>query len=136
MSSLNMPQLELPGLRVTLDRLVYHPVPPNESIDKPHGFTYFISIHNDSEVSITIHGRKWVVTEESGSILVVQGDGVVGKFPKIDPGDKFSYHSWHKIGSLSATVEGAYLGLDASQRWVVVRIPRFQLKVPNQHPEL
>ena len=45
--------LELPGLRVTLDQVVHHreaQTPP----DRPHCFAYHITIHNDSDVTVTI----------------------------------------------------------------------------------
>src|SRR5882757_2569415 len=86
--------LEPAGLRVTVDRVVYQTdaeTPP----DRPHCFAYFISIHNNSDVAVTIKGRKWVVTNAQKQITVVEGDGVVGQFPTIEPGGKFSYNSRH-----------------------------------------
>src|SRR3954449_8787699 len=86
--------LELPGLHVTVDRVAYYPdaqTPP----DRPHCFVYFITIHNDSDVTVTIKGRKWVVTNERGEVIAVEGDGVVGEFPEIAPGDRFTYNSFH-----------------------------------------
>jgi ApaG protein len=122
--------LELPGLRVTVDRLLYQKLKPEQS-DKPHSFIYFISIHNDSDVPVTIRGRKWVVNHSDGTTLVVEGDGVVGETPTIQPGAKFSYNSRHLIATDSAVAEGAYLGIDESGRRVVVRIPRFPMCVPG-----
>ena len=61
---------EFEGLRVRVDDVVYMPsldAPP----EKPHPFVYFISIHNDSPVPVTIRGRKWVVREDDGEVTVV-----------------------------------------------------------------
>jgi ApaG protein len=121
--------LELPGLRVTVDRLLYRAMRPDQS-EKPHWFIYFISIHNDSEVPVTIKGRKWVVTHSDGTMLVLEGDGVVGETPLIEPGEKFSYNSRHEIGTPWASAEGAYLGIDNTGRRVLTRIPRFKMTVP------
>ncbi|HTI69809.1 MAG TPA: ApaG domain [Candidatus Limnocylindria bacterium] len=121
--------LELPGLRVTVDRLLYQHLRPEQS-DKPHSFIYFISIHNDSEVPVTIKGRKWVVTHSDGTMLVVEGDGVVGETPLIEPGEKFSYNSRHVISTPWAVAEGAYLGVDDSGRRVLTRIPKFKMTIP------
>ena len=63
--------LELPGLRVTVDRVIHHreaQTPP----DRPHCFAYFITIHNDSDVAVTIKGRKWVVKNTRGEITAVE----------------------------------------------------------------
>ena len=126
--------VELAGLRVTLDKLLYQRLRPEQSPGKPHSFIYHLSIHNDSEVTVTIKGRKWVVSHDDGTQLVVEGDGVVGESPTITPGQKFSYNSRHVIGTRTAVAEGAYLGLDEDGRRVVVRIPRFKLAAPDATP--
>ena len=120
--------LELPGLHVTVDRVVHYrdaQAPP----DRPHCFAYFITIHNDSEVTVTIKGRKWVVKNARGEITAVEGDGVVGEFPRIEPGDSFSYNSFHLNDTTTAVAEGSYIGVDEQGRRVLTRIPRFEMKV-------
>lgn len=118
------------GLRVSVDRVMYQPhvaTPP----DRPHCFVYFITIHNDTAGPITIKGRKWVVTNDRGEVTAVEGDGVVGKFPEIAPGEEFSYNSFHLLDTGSAVAEGSYLGVDASGGKVVTRIPKFKMVVPD-----
>src|SRR5215217_6222459 len=85
---------EYDGLRVKVDDVIYMPS-LDAPVDKPHPFVYFISIHNDSPVPVTIRGRKWVVQEDEGEITVVEGDGIVGHTPVIEPGGHFSYNSYH-----------------------------------------
>ena len=119
--------VELEGLRVTVDKLVYRHL---AAAEKPHSFVYFITIHNDSAVGVTIRGRKWVVTHADGTTLVVEGDGVVGQTPTIPSGGRFSYNSQHLIDARWAVAEGAYLGLDDNGRRVLTRIPRFKMTVP------
>ncbi len=119
---------ELAGLRVTIDRLVHMPdldAPP----DRPHPFVYFITIHNDSPVTVTIKGRKWVVTDADDQRIVVEGDGVVGQFPELEPGEHFSYNSYHTIGS-DSVAEGSYFGITGEGEQVFTRIPPFALRVP------
>jgi ApaG protein len=122
--------IELPGLRVSVDRVLYQPhvaAPPQ----RPYCFVYFITIHNDSEVPVTIRGRKWVVRNEQGEVTAVEGDGVVGEFPEILPGQNFTYNSFHLLDSKTAVAEGSYLGIDALGRKVLTRIPRFEMRVPE-----
>ena len=119
---------ELAGLHVTVDRVEHAPhldAPP----ERPHPFVYFLTIHNESDVTVTIKGRKWVVTDEDGQSVVVEGDGVVGKFPRLDPGEHFSYNSYHTIGSDSAA-EGAFFGVTETGDYVFTRIPRFEMRAP------
>jgi ApaG protein len=119
---------ELPGLRVNVDRVVHMPqleAPP----DRPHPFVYFITVVNESQVPVTIKGRKWVVTDAEGRCVVIEGDGVVGEFPYLKPQTQFSYNSYHTIGS-DSVAEGAFFGVTDSGDAVFTRIPRFEMRVP------
>jgi len=128
-SKLSSQAQELEGLRVSVDEVDYVPTldaPP----DRPHPFVYFITIHNDSETPVTIVGRKWIVREANGQCIVVEGEGVVGQRPRIEPGGNFSYNSYHVVAA-DSEVEGSYLGFDDAQRPLVVRIPKFTLNIPT-----
>ncbi|MCX6867886.1 MAG: ApaG domain [Verrucomicrobia bacterium] len=121
---------EFEGLRVNVDDVIYMPsldAPP----EKPHPFVYFISIHNDSPVAVTIRGRKWVVREVDGEVTVVEGDGLVGQCPEIEPGGHFSYNSYHVVAG-KARVSGAFFGETADGEWIFTRIPEFRLEVPQR----
>ncbi len=120
---------EFEDLRVKVDDVIYMPsldAPP----EKPHPFVYFISIYNHSQVPVTIRGRKWVVHEDDGEIAVVEGDGVVGQTPVIEPGGHFSYNSYHVV-SRGALVSGAFFGETAVGDWIFARIPEFRVEVPT-----
>ena len=119
---------ELSGLRVKVEDVVYMPnldAPPG----KPHPFVYFISIHNESGVPVTIRARKWVVREDDGEVTVVEGDGVVGQSPRIEPGDNFSYNSYHVVAR-GASVEGAFFGELMDGEIIFTKIPGFRLEIP------
>ena len=120
---------ELTSLRVLIDKVVYMPTleaPP----DRPYPFVYFITIDNQSSETVTIRGRKWVITDQLGQKIVVEGDGVVGEFPRLRPGERFSYQSYHVIGT-DSVAEGAFIGISDQSVPFVARIPRFQMQVPK-----
>ncbi len=101
---------EFEGLRVKVDEVVFMPgldAPP----EKPLPFVYFISIHNDSSVPV-----------------VVEGDGIVGQTPVLEPGGHFSYNSYHVVAG-RARVTGAFFGETALGEWIFTRIPEFVLEV-------
>lgn len=120
---------EFEGLRVKVDDVLYMPS-LDAPTDKPHPFVYFISIHNDSVIPVTLRGRKWVVQEEGGEVAVIEGDGIVGQSPRIEPGEHFSYNSYHVVGR-PARVSGAFFGDTVTGEWVFARIPEFLLEIPD-----
>jgi ApaG protein len=120
---------QLSDLTVSIDGLEHAPhleAPP----DRPHPYIYSISIHNRSSETVTIKGRKWVVTDCEGQTVVVEGDGVVGKFPRLEPGMTFSYQSYHVIGC-DSVAEGAFFGVTDDGVQVYTRIPPFAIRVPQ-----
>jgi ApaG protein len=116
-------------IQIKVDDVVYMPsldAPP----EKPHSFVYFISIFNNSSEPVTIRGRKWVLRQDDGEVTVVEGEGVVGQTPQIEPGGHFSYNSYHVIG-INTTVSGAFFGEGSNGEWIFARIPDFRLDVPK-----
>ena len=124
---------ELEGLRVTIDRVVFMPH-LDAPDDRPFPFVYFITIHNDSPQTVQIRGRKWVVTDVGDQRVVVEGDGVVGKFPHLAPGEHFSYNSYHVIAT-DSMAEGAFFGTTDDGERVFTRIPPFEMRVPASDRE-
>lgn len=70
-------------------------------------FAYTIRITNDGEVAARLISRHWVITDANGKVQEVNGDGVVGEQPHLDPGEEFEYSS----GAVLETPVGAMQGL-------------------------
>lgn len=121
---------ELPGLTASLDKLCYHHGGVSLPADKPHAFVYFITIHNGSEHTITLLGRKWVVQHADGTQLVIEGDKIVGETPRLAPGEQFSYNSYHVTG-IDAAAHGSFHGVDDQGRQIHVILPPFDMTVPR-----
>ena len=121
--------LELPGLRVELDKLVYRHGGEQLPPDRPHAFIYYLTIRNDSSLTVTLLGRKWVVEHADGTQLVVEGDKIVGETPVLVPGGHFSYNSYH-VTPCDARAHGSFHGHDENGRPVFVRIPTFDMRIP------
>jgi len=120
---------ELEGLRVEVDQVLYMPH-LEAPADQPHPFVYFLSIINDSEQEVEMKGRKWIVTGSDEMRLVVEGEGIVGLTPKIPPGDRFTYNSYHVIG-IDSVAEGSFFGVTDEGVKIQVQIPRFELEIPK-----
>lgn len=122
--------IELPGLRVELDKLIYRHGGEQLPPDRPHAFIYYLTIRNDSDRTVTLLGRKWVVEHSDGTQLVVEGDKIVGESPCLTPGTHFSYNSYH-VTACNARAHGSFHGLDENGQRIFVRIPSFSLQIPE-----
>ena len=70
-------------------------------------FAYTITISNNGEVPATLMSRHWIITDANGKIQEVNGDGVVGEQPHLQPGERFRYSS----GAVLETPVGAMQGM-------------------------
>jgi ApaG protein len=122
---------ELPGLTARLDRLCHHDGGCSLPADKPHTFVYFITIHNASDRLVTLLGRKWVIENEDGSRVVIEGDKIVGETPRLEPGEEFTYNSYHVSGG-DAVAQGSFHGIDEYGEKVHVVLPPFAMRVPHE----
>ncbi|HKB92356.1 MAG TPA: ApaG domain [Opitutaceae bacterium] len=124
------PSIELPGLTARLNRLVYQYGGAALPADQPHAFVYFITISNQSDRTVTLLGRKWIVVHADGSSLVIEGDKIVGETPKLNPGEEFSYNSYHVTGQ-NARAHGSFHGVDEFGNRVHVVLPPFDCEIPQ-----
>ena len=118
----------LPGLTARITKIVYDPT-LNAPPDRPFPFVYFVTIANDSEESVTIFGRKWIVNDDEGRIEVYEGDGVVGQFPRIEPGKEFKYNSYHVV-AVESRAKGSFFGRTDKGRPICVQADEFRMAPP------
>jgi len=123
---------EIPGLRATLDKLVYFYDDEKFRSDAPHAFIYFITITNLSDTLVTLKGRRWILHESDGHSQVIEGDGIVGKEPTLATGETFSYNSYH-MTHCNCIAEGSFHGVDSAGTPIHVRIPKIVMQIPSQN---
>ncbi|XCW71053.1 Co2+/Mg2+ efflux protein ApaG [Kosakonia cowanii] len=71
-----------------------------------------------------------MITNGNGRETEVQGEGVVGEQPHIEPGGEFQYTSGAVIETPLGTMQGHYDMVDAQGNPFRVAIPVFRLAVP------
>ncbi len=72
-------------------------------------FSYEIKIQNLSEEEVTLRKRYWKITDSSGDVREVSGDGVVGEEPTLIPFDSYSYMSGVDFSTPWGMMEGYYI---------------------------
>jgi ApaG protein len=94
-------------------------------------FVYFITIENKSDVSVQLLKRHWDIFDSIGDNRQVDGDGVVGETPVLEPGQKFEYNSGCNLTSEMGYMKGYYTLLKLmDEKEFNVEIPKFDLVVP------
>jgi len=126
----NEKYLEPAGLRVTVDKVIYHPG-ADAPVD-PALLLRFISSPSITTLTSPSPSKpaNGVVTNANGEVMALEGEGVVGQTPTIESGEAFDYNSFHLLDTRTATAEGSYIGLDALGHRVLTRIPKFEMQVP------
>ena len=105
----------------------------SEQSQPAHGrwfWSYHIRIENDGETPVQLLSRRWIILDGRGSRHEVEGEGVVGDQPVIDPGESYDYVSGCPLQTPSGSMEGSYGMIDADGEDFDAAIPRFPLLAP------
>jgi ApaG protein len=98
---------------------------------KEHWFwAYHIRIENAGPMSAQLLSRKWIFEDARGAQHLVEGEGVVGEQPVIQPGGSYDYVSGCPLSTPSGSMVGSYqmIGEDGSR--FDIAIPHVELKSP------
>jgi ApaG protein len=93
-------------------------------------FLYTITITNESQDTVQLLTRHWVITDGSGTVEEVRGPGVVGQQPVLAPGEAFSYTSGCPLGTPFGKMEGTYQMVTKGGEAFDVAIAPFTLSEP------
>jgi len=96
-------------------------------------FAYKITMHNEGTQNARLLARHWIILDSDGRREDVRGPGVVGEYPRLAPGENYSYISYSPLKTSWGTMEGSFtFERDDGSRFLV-RIGRFFL-VPSAPP--
>jgi ApaG protein len=93
-------------------------------------FLYTVTISNESEETVQLLTRHWVIKDGTGHTEEVRGPGVVGKQPTLKPGESFEYTSGCPLSTPFGVMEGTYQMVTQSGDRFDARIAPFTLSEP------
>ena len=76
--------------------------------DGRFAFAYTVHIENESEVTVQLRTRHWIISDAEGGTREVRGPGVVGEEPRLEPGETFEYTSGAVLPTNWGTMQGSY----------------------------
>jgi len=95
-------------------------------------WAYQVRIENRSGDTVQLRSRYWRITDASGRVQEVRGDGVVGEQPVLRPGQTFEYTSGTPLTTPSGIMVGSYRMETQQGESFDVAIPAFSLDSPHE----
>lgn len=96
-------------------------------------WSYTVEIENGSQETWTLTMRHWDIVDSQGRRQVVDGEGVVGQTPTLEPGTSFKYSSGAPLSAPSGMMGGSYTLVSGTGTELMARIPTFSLDSPYEN---
>lgn len=114
------------GIKITVD-IDYNGIFLKDNV-LHFAYAYQIEIENQSKSSVQLLTRHWKIIETMNKNQYVNGTGVKGKKPTINPGEVHKYKSGCLLSSAFGAMKGTYTMIDLSSTKIFkVEIPLFRL---------
>lgn len=94
------------GVKVTVET-IYQPEYSNP-INEHFMFAYKVHIENLTDYSVQLLRRHWYIFDSNGTHREVEGEGVVGQQPVIEPGESHEYVSGCNLKTDMGSMKGTY----------------------------
>lgn len=94
-------------------------------------FAYRVQISNVGNETAQLLSRKWIITDAHGEVDTVEGPGVVGEQPVLEPGKSFEYTSFCPLKTPFGSMHGHYNFVRPDGEAFRATIAPFHLAVPN-----
>lgn len=107
-------------------------LPEQSDIDGLRWFwAYHIRVENERESAVQLMTRHWRISDARGGLHRVDGDGVIGEQPIIQPGKSHDYVSGCPLNTPSGEMAGHFVFVGAQSDMFEVKIPNFPLTAPT-----
>ncbi|MFE8582892.1 Co2+/Mg2+ efflux protein ApaG [Sphingomonas sp. NCPPB 2930] len=93
-------------------------------------WAYHVRIENEGDQPVQLLTRRWIITDGRGARHSVEGEGVVGEQPVIQPGAAYDYVSGCPLATTSGAMQGSYRMVGADGETFDAAIPHFALIAP------
>lgn len=94
-------------------------------------FGYHIVIENGSPYTVQLLRRHWVIMDADGQVREVDGEGVIGQQPVMQPGESHEYASFCNLSTEIGKMHGTYLmKRHDNESLFEVTIPAFKMVAP------
>ena len=79
------------GIKISVDTTFEGTFYKNYKVHFAFGYT--VTIENQSKDSVQLNSRYWKIMDALNNVEIVEGEGVIGKKPVLQPGESHTYNS-------------------------------------------
>jgi len=117
------------GIKISVE--TYYQPDYSNPVNNEFMFAYKITIENNNAFPVKLLSRHWYIYDSNGSLREVEGEGVVGVQPQINPGQLYQYISGCNLRTEIGKMHGTYLMENiTNKKTFTVVIPSFQMSTP------
>ena len=114
------------GVSITVE--TFYQAQQSNPLQSEYLFAYRITIENLSTMPVKLLRRHWHIADSNGSYREVEGEGVVGQQPVIEPGGHYQYISACNLRTEIGKMWGVYSMENLyNKRLMEVEIPEFKM---------
>ena len=99
--------------------------------DSKYVFAYTIRIENTGTEPAQLISRYWHIVDANEQVQEVQGMGVIGEQPRLEPGSDYTYTSGAILETDTGTMAGSYTMRTDNGELFDVGVPMFALVKPQ-----
>ena len=107
--------------------------PEHSDPEKPlFVFSYTIRVDNESRAPARLLWRRWTITNAQGIAREVQGSGVIGEQPRLEPQQAFEYRSYCPLDTDTGRMEGSFTMERDDGSMFEIAVAPFSLAAPSE----
>ncbi len=119
------------GIKISVETFYQHEFSSNSLREFIHH--YRITIENNSRDEVQLLRRHWYIWDSKSGDREVEGPGVIGEQPVLQPGDSHQYVSMCNLSSEVGRMHGTYLmQRQDNHEMFEVDIPVFKMVAPQK----
>jgi ApaG protein len=117
---------------ITISAITCYQVELSSPKNDKYCFSYKIKIENGNTCKVQLLRRHWVIYNANGYVYEVEGEGVIGLQPILEPGQSFEYISGCVLETPIGKMEGSYkMHCASTNQYFDVVIPELNFVVPH-----
>jgi ApaG protein len=119
------------GVNISVESF-YQPEYSNP-LNAEYMFAYRITLENNNLFPVQLLRRHWYIFDSNAEHREVEGEGVIGIQPVINPGKKYQYVSGCNLRSEMGKMHGMYFMENShNKQTFIIKIPAFEMIAPGK----